>query len=589
MIQGQQRMASLILRNYQEEGLEKIQKEFESGTSRQLIVLPTGSGKTILMAAIAKHYDKKVLILAHRGELLEQAKTKIKLYWPEADIGICKAQRNEIDHQIVIGSVQSCCRSKRLKQLREKDFDILMIDEAHHAAASTYQKIINALGFQSKDIQKNKLLIGFTATPKRSDKKELGNTFDKITFSKSIEELIKEGYLSPVIGRKILTSFVLKGIKTHMGDFAIGKLAEAVNTPERNKFVVSKYKTYAQDRKSIAFCVDVQHCKDLAKEFSKQGIKASAIWGAMPEKNRKRILKRLKNGRLSVVTSCNLLTEGFDLPSLDAIVMSRPTKSKALYIQMVGRGLRTNPGKENCIIFDFTDKHHNINNIISLEITIPKACIKKDDTSVDVPRVDLKSLDRTPTITVEKEVDKEFNVFGDIKFIWIDIGDGEYSLTDDLNNEIVVHQIIKKFIATIFFKDGETKTLVSEPLPLNYCIGTCEEYARRHFKLTYADMNGEWVRKNQNSKPTDNQKNFLRNNHAYNPRMNKVEASLAIRKIIALSRKYNRNNEATPAQKFFLERAGVNRNNITKKQAMDLIIQLKNKMGVFNEKRYTNF
>jgi superfamily II DNA or RNA helicase len=147
-------MSLVTLREYQQEALEEVYKWFIAGLNSQLIVLPTGSGKTILMAAIGQHFNKRLLLLAHREELIQQAVEKFKLYWPEADIGICKAEREEISHQIVIGSVQSCSRPKRLVKLKEQGFEILLIDEAHHASADSYQKIIEELGFK-KGVYRN--------------------------------------------------------------------------------------------------------------------------------------------------------------------------------------------------------------------------------------------------------------------------------------------------------------------------------------------------------------------------------------------------------------------------------------------------
>ena len=208
-------MAFLKLRDYQQQALEAVRESRSRGITRQLIVLPTGVGKTIIMAAIACLFDTRVLLLAHREELIRQAHEKFLLYAPNMDIGICKAQKNEIDKQVVIGSVQSCIQQKRLKQLKEKNFDIMMIDEAHHAESASYQKLIQELGFNGP----RRLLIGVTATPDRADKKQLSNTFDEIVFTRSIGEMIKENFLPPVlppvIGRRCLTSCSLKGVKSN--------------------------------------------------------------------------------------------------------------------------------------------------------------------------------------------------------------------------------------------------------------------------------------------------------------------------------------------------------------------------------------
>lgn len=260
---------TLPLRDYQIECIESVLNEASTGLSRQLISLPTGSGKTIVMSAIAKKFNKKTLLLAHREELITQAHDKFRLFWPDVSIGICMAERDEIDTQVVIGSVQSCSRPKRLERLKKQGFDLLMIDEAHHSVSDSYKSIINELGFANGS---DRLLIGVTATPMRRDRLGLGDVFEKITFSRSIGTMIKAGYLSPVVGRKILTNFSFEKIRTRNGDFDLADISEAVNTPERNEFIAVKLKEYAGDRKGVAFCVDVNHCRDLADTFRKAGI-----------------------------------------------------------------------------------------------------------------------------------------------------------------------------------------------------------------------------------------------------------------------------------------------------------------------------
>ena len=361
---------SIFLRDYQKQALDTVLNESKAGIKRQLISLPTGAGKTILMAAIAKHFNRRVLLIAHREELLTQAVEKFKLFWPGVSIGVCMAERNEIEAQVVVGSVQSCSRPRRLERLKDQGFDLLMIDEAHHCVADSYQTLISTLGFHKGS---ERLLIGVTATPSRADKQGLGTTFDKITFSRSIGTMIKAGYLSPVVGRKILTSFTLEKLRTCTSDFNLDELAEAVNTPERNAFIAEKYQAYASDRKGIAFCVDVQHCHDLAEALRKRGIHAEAVWGDMGGDERKRALAGLKSGRIQIATSCGVLTEGFDEPTVDAVVMARPTKSQALYIQSVGRGLRLWPGKQNCLVLDFTDRGNNLDSIMTLNSHDPRS------------------------------------------------------------------------------------------------------------------------------------------------------------------------------------------------------------------------
>src|SRR6185295_5575266 len=369
--------------------VEAVISSANAGITRQLISLPTGSGKTIIMSALAKELNKRTLILAHRQELITQTVDKLRLVWPEISIGVCQGERDEIHHPVVVGSVQSCSRSKRLEKLRKQDFELLMIDEAHHSVANTYQSIINTLGFNKGA---NKLLVGVSATCGRDG---LGLIFDEITFSRSISTMINNGYLSPVVGRKILTNLTLEKIRTQNGDFAICDLSGAVNTEERNQFIVEKFLEHAPERKGIAFCCDVQHCKDLAAEFQARGIACCAVWGDMLAEDRERAISNLKHGKMQFVTSCGVLTEGFDEASLSCVVMARPTKSKSLYIQCIGRGLRIYPSKENCLVLDFTDRFHNLDSVMSLTKTIPEAVHIEEQAEEENP----KEVDRTSKIT----------------------------------------------------------------------------------------------------------------------------------------------------------------------------------------------
>ncbi len=559
----------ILLRDYQLEAINAVTVSFKEGVNRQLISLPTGSGKTVVMAALAMQLNKKTILLAHREELIEQAVEKFKLVWPEVSIGVCMAERDEIHNQVVVGSIQSCSRPKRLARLKELGFELMMIDEAHHSASDSYQTVINELGFKAGA---NKLLIGVSATIKRSDNLELGDTFDKVTFSRSIGTMIKGGYLSPVVGRKILTNLSLKNINIQNGDFAISDLSEAVNTQERNAFISSKFIEYAKDRKGISFCCDVQHCKDLANAFKELGIESSPVWGEMDQENRKNTLEAFKNGRIQVVTSCGILTEGYDEPSVNAIVMARPTRSNSLYIQCVGRGLRLWPGKQNCLVLDFSDKNHNLDSIMSLNKTIPEAFLIKECGQ----EIEREEIDRRSKIEVIEEIDKEFDILGATRFIWVQIGDGEWSLLDDEKREIIMSPSNDGYVATLYFPDGTHREIVTKPLPLEYCSGVCEDYARRHLKVAFADMSKPWMQ--GTAQPTQSQKEFLEKKGAYREGMKRGEASIEIRKIVSMKNKSRRlmaSEPITTKQRYALKNYGIDPKNMNKFEAMVAISKIK--------------
>lgn len=522
----------LQLRSYQKEALKSVQISFKSKIHKQLLVLPTGAGKTVLFIAITQHFKRKTLILAHRDELITQAYDKYKTFYPDADIGIYKGNNHNLDHQVIISSVQTC--NRRISQLKKKGFKLLIVDESHHATSATYQNIISELEFLDNP---KKLLIGVTATPNRADKQSLADIFQKITYSISIDKLIKDKYLSHVIGRRILTDFKLSAIKTSMGDFAIGELATAVNIPERNTFIVSKWKQHALHRKTIVFCVNVQHCKDVAEEFNKQGIITRAVWGNMNPIERKETLEDFSKGIITIITSCGILTEGFDEPSVSCIVMARPTKSSGLYTQCIGRGLRVddslNTTKKDCLVLDFTDKHHNLNTIISLQAIMPQAPVILDESAITKTAPNLSS--KKPTIKSDLSIDREFNILAMPKFIWLSVED-EYSLSSDYGSEIIICKKNDFFVAYLFDENAESQLLVEKQPTLKACKDLCEEFAQSHLMMNYADMNSLWYIQNSCVKASFNQIKFLQQNNAYKNSLSKASASTQIRKIIAISK-----------------------------------------------------
>jgi len=555
------------LRDYQTECLDVILSEYEKGVSRQLISLPTGSGKTVIMSSLARKLNKKTLIIAHRQELIDQAVEKFKLFWPNSSVGICMGGTAEIDCQVVVGSVQSCSQPKRLAQLKEQRFELLMIDEAHHATATSYQSVIDELGFNELS---NNLLVGVTAT---ADREGLWNVFQKITYSKTISTMIRAGYLSPVKARKILTNFSLGKINIQNGDFAISQLGELVNTLERNQFIVQKFLEYAKDRKGIAFCVDVQHCHDLSKAFREAGVDSLAVYGSMPPEERKRALEGLKSGKIQIATSCGVLTEGFDEPSISTVIMGRPTRSQSLYIQCVGRGLRIFPSKESCLILDFTDKGHSLNAPLCLSKSIPELAIFEEIIPGDNEIEEAEKVDKSPRILVTEKLDEEFDILGSAHFIWIPVRD-EWSLMDDEKREIVMTPCDGGFIATLHLPNGSARPLVEVPLPLDYCSGVCEDFARKNLEVKFAKTSSLLKK----LPCTPGQKEYLKKKSAWFDGITKAQASLKIREIITLQNKQRRSfsqETITEKQRYYLRNNGIKTDGMSKLLAMQAISKLK--------------
>ncbi|MDB4893428.1 MAG: hypothetical protein JWL61_5283 [Gemmatimonadetes bacterium] len=351
------------LRPYQTEALVRVRDAYKAGKRRVLVSLPTGTGKTVVFAHFPSAFKmkKRLLVLAHREELLRQAEDKFRSVSPELVVGIEQASaRAPADAQVIIASVQTLARSpKRLQLLDPDDFSIIIVDEAHHAVAPSYRRILQHFGLF--DAKPERFLVGFTATPRRGDHQGLGDVFEEVCYARDMKEMISQGYLVPVAGWRTDTGLSLDHVNKSRGEFVDSQLARAVNTPARNALIVSTWREFAAKRRTIVFCVDVAHARDMQRAFAKGGVRAGAVWGELPRDERQGVLARFSGGDIDVITNCNLLTEGFDEPRVDCVIMARPTHSKLLYAQMLGRGTRLHPDKSDLIVLDVVDNsstHH---------------------------------------------------------------------------------------------------------------------------------------------------------------------------------------------------------------------------------------
>jgi len=351
----------MMLRPYQAECLDAIRKGVELGIRRQLVVLPTGSGKTVIFSHLLHHLDwPTMLVIAHREELLQQAMEKLRQAYPGVSIGLERADESAPPNsQIVVASKDTIGRkvsTKRLERFRPDQFSAVVVDEAHHSAAKTYTSILKYF--------RPELLLGVTATPKRGDAIPLANVYDAVVYSRTILDLVEEGekdqktgpYLCRFTGKKIKSSVDLRSLKVTAGDFNEGELAQAVNIDARNSLIISAVEQHAADRESIlVFAVDRAHVEALAAQFRARGHSADLVLGNTPARERAERLAAFKDGNLRIMVSCGVLTEGFDNPRVDCLVMARPTMSPLLYMQMIGRGSRCFPGKSDCLILDVAD------------------------------------------------------------------------------------------------------------------------------------------------------------------------------------------------------------------------------------------
>jgi superfamily II DNA or RNA helicase len=396
----------LHLRSYQSEALERVRQAYKDGKRRVIVSLPTGAGKTVVFAHFPRFFQmkKRLLVLAHREELLLQAREKFLHVDPELKVGIEQSgSRAPADAKVVIASVPTLGRAggTRLHQLSPEEFFLIVVDEAHHAVALTYRRIFEHFGLF--DPNTRRYLVGFTATPRRGDKQGLGAVFEEVCYARDLREMIAEQYLCPITGWRVHSDTSLDKVQIRHGDFVESQLSQVVNTSERNNLLVTAYRKYASGRRAIVFCVNVAHAMDVCQAFMLVGIRTSAVWGDMPREDRRMKLGQFSRGDIDVVTNCNVLTEGFDEPRVEAIIMARPTRSKLLYAQMVGRGTRRHPEKANLEIIDIADnsRTHQLPGLNDL-FNLPSRFNLKGSDALKTERLIKDLTERNPWIDVSR-------------------------------------------------------------------------------------------------------------------------------------------------------------------------------------------
>jgi len=345
-------MGNLTLRPYQQAAHDAILEKWQEGTDRLLLVLPTGTGKTIVFAAVTNDRVKqgsRVLILAHRSELLEQAADKLS---KSTGLGSAleKADSSCFGswYRVVVGSVQTLMREKRLKKFPADYFGTIIIDEAHHSVSDSYQKVLQH--FPGAKV------LGVTATPDRGDMKDLGVYFEQIAYEYTLPEAIREGYLTPIKALTIPLKIDITQVGISQGDFKVGEVGTALD-PYLEQ-IAEEMVTYCSNRKTVVFLPLIKTSQKFRDILNAHGFSAAEVNGN--SEDRAQILQDFDVGKYNVLCNSMLLTEGWDCPSVDCIIVLRPTKVRSLYSQMVGRGTRLHEGKDHLLLLDFlwlTDRH----------------------------------------------------------------------------------------------------------------------------------------------------------------------------------------------------------------------------------------
>lgn len=340
------------LRPYQQQARDRIHAEWDAGHTRTLLVLPTGTGKTIVFASVAADQVRagdRVLILAHRGELLEQAADKLQRSTGLVS-AVEKAESTCLNSwfRVVVGSVQTLQRTARLERFPHDYFGTIIIDEAHHAITDGYRRIL--------DYFSGAKVLGVTATPDRGDMRNLGEVFDSLAFEYKLTDAIKEGYLCKIMAQTVPLQLDITSVTMSGGDYAVGDLGTALD-PYLEQ-IAAEMARRCKSRKTVVFLPLIKTSQKFRDLLNAHGFRAAEVNGQSDD--RRQVLADFDAGKYNVLCNSMLLTEGWDCPSVDCVVVLRPTKVRSLYSQMVGRGTRLSPGKTDLLLLDFlwmTDKH----------------------------------------------------------------------------------------------------------------------------------------------------------------------------------------------------------------------------------------
>jgi superfamily II DNA or RNA helicase len=529
-------VTSMPLRDYQDEAIRALGQLYARGQRRLLVGLPTGTGKTVVFGTLAAKAHAKsawrVLVLAHRDELIEQAVAKILMIRPDLamHVGVVKAQRNEWDKDIVVASVQSLHR-RRLEQIPRDQFDLVVTDEAHHSAADTYVAILRWLGAapclkcekcggageRSAAIgtvgtetcpdcggsgwqlgvaptEHEAFSVGVSATLFRADQRNLGDVWQDVAYHRTILEMIAAGHLCDLGGIRVELDLNLDKVKRSRGDYQDGALGEALMDAGAPEHAVEAYREHAEGRKTIVFTPTVALSQAMRDAFVDAGYAAEHVDGTTPIDERRAILRRFHSGETMILSNCAVLTEGFDEPDVACVIMARPTSSKLLYVQCVGRGTRTHPSKRStrnpdaqwgpgCLVLDLrgNTKKHSL-------VTIPQLMAEKRadqpaGAGLDPEVIELmeeRGLSVVDAIELQDEMvangtlrATRINLFSQRAGNWIEVDAKTWTLggtikavqEDDQTWRVVVRQ------------RGESARVVAQGLSLEYAQGVAEDQA----------------------------------------------------------------------------------------------------------------
>jgi superfamily II DNA or RNA helicase len=443
---------TIELRDYQQEAIDNLKKMREDGKTIALLYHATGVGKTITAATDAKAVGGRTLFLVNALKLASQAKETFAKVWPEASLGEYTGSQKDMTQTVIFATVQSI--SKDLEKFSPTDFDYLIVDECHHAAANTYQKIFTYFH--------PKFILGLTATPERSDGEDMLELFQNVAHKMDLKTAVERGVLVPIRCIRVKTNIDLTDVRINGIKYNSQDLESKLFIPERNQLIVDTYLKYVNGKKTVIFCASVDHAAEIAKLLRDSGVKAEAVSGRDRVEVREKILKDYETGSTNVLCACDLLNEGWDSPHTTVLFMARPTMSKTIYLQQLGRGTRRCPGKEDLLVVDFVDNANMFNMPYSLHRVL------------DIAKYQPMAYVLAPEN--KRKLDQDMLFQGEKPEAWLDvpIDVSDYEIVDLFNWQNSVKDMISQieFIRMVdvqsetverYIKDGKVKPDLSIP------------------------------------------------------------------------------------------------------------------------------
>ena len=443
---------TIELRDYQQEATKNLQKMREDGKTIALLYHATGVGKTITAATDAKAVGGRTLFLVNALKLASQAQETFAKVWPEATLGEYTGSQKDMTQTVIFATVQSI--SKDLEKFSPTDFDYLIVDECHHAAANTYQKIFTYFH--------PKFILGLTATPERSDGEDMLELFQNVAHKMDLKTAVERGVLVPIRCIRVKTNIDLTDVRINGIKYNSQDLESKLFIPERNQLIVDTYLRYVNGKKTVIFCASVDHAAEIAKLLRDNGVKAEAVSGRDRVEVREKILKDYETGSTNVLCACDLLNEGWDSPHTTVLFMARPTMSKTIYLQQLGRGTRRCPGKEDLLVVDFVDNANMFNMPYSLHRVL------------DIAKYQPMAYVLAPEN--KRKLDQDMLFQGEKPEAWLDvpIDVSDYEIIDLFNWQNSVKDMISQieFVRMVdvqsetverYIKDGKVKPDLSIP------------------------------------------------------------------------------------------------------------------------------